>query len=200
MTGSLERMWRALALPIAVLALAPPALASGGGSSLLSGYGGPGDGEQALLGQQLYAPKTKAAGAGRQAATPAAPSPTAIYAPVKPAPAPTPSSPAPASRRAPARRTHRAKTKHRRSAATRRRSARAHRIAVVPNAPAPVVVRPSAAPSPLPGKTLALGVVVLVALLALALAARRLAVLSAMRRRSAVRMPTAYAARPGQAP
>jgi hypothetical protein len=197
-------MRRAPALLVALLALAPPALAADGGSSLLSGYGGPGDGEQAILGQQIYAPKTKSSGATRRTPTPRAPSPTAIYAPAAPAAAPSTPATAPASARPPATkakaRVRRHRSAHLRSAATRRRSARAHRIAVVPNTPAPVVVRPSSAPSPLGGSALALAVGVLVVLLGLGLAARRLAVLSAMRRRGPAHRPTAYAARPGQAP
>lgn len=208
MRGSLVRMGRVLAVLALSALAAAPAAAKDGGSSLLSGYGGPGDGEQAMLGQQLYAPsRSGSRGANARStpsAAPRAPSPTAIYA--TPAPAASPATPAAPSARAHSSRP-KAKAKHRRSGSHRKATKPAafpQRAAVVPAgsgaAPA-VVVRPTSAPAPLRGAALALAALLLAALLALGLTARRLAVLSAQQRRNAApRGWTAYAGRPGQAP
>lgn len=76
-----------------LLAIAPGASAATS-DSLLSGYGGPGDGEQALLGQTLI----RDGGSGSAASTPArpAPGPEEIYetAPAAPAAARAPATPA----------------------------------------------------------------------------------------------------------
>lgn len=194
--GSLGDMGRAAtAIAAVVLVLAAPAAAkSGGGSPLLSGYGGPGDGEQALLGQQLYASGSAQRPAGRATGAPAAPSPTAIYQPAAPATAPARTT-TPARRSTTSKRARRGRGRGRRPAPPR--------AAVVPRrgaSPAPVVVRPTSAPAPLAGRSLVLAGAVLAALLALGLTARRLAVLSARRRRGGPRLRTAYAARPRQTP
>src|SRR3954449_496899 len=200
MMGTLGRMLRALAaLVLALLAAASPAAAQGGLSSLLSGYGGPGDGEQAILGQQVYG----GGGTGRRAATPSrtktprAPSPTAIYAvPAPAAPAATPAAPA----KRPA--AHRTRRHHAAKPGTSTPARPPQRVAVVPAAKTPpaVVVRPTSAPAPLGGMSLLLIGALVVALLFLGLGSRRLAVLAAQHRRGTPRIPTAYAARPTQAP
>jgi hypothetical protein len=193
--GSLEGMRHAPAAVLLTLLLAAaPAAAKGGGSSssLLSGYGGPGDGEQALLGQQLYAPagsRGAVRGASRSG-TPAAPGPTAIYAAPAPtqAPAPAPSAtvPRPAVKAHP-RRGHRTHDTTARPAAPNRAAA----VPAPPRAAPRIVVAPTSAPSPLAGSVLALGGALIALLLALALAARRLAVLSAAGRRPIPPQPTA---------
>lgn len=77
MTPYHRAMRRPLASALALVLAAAPAASAKNGSSLLSGYGGPGDGEQALLGGQLV---VKGSGAAR------APSAGAIYSRGAPAP------------------------------------------------------------------------------------------------------------------
>ena len=71
MTPYHRGMRRLLASALVVVLVAPAAAVAKNGGSLLSGYGGPGDGEQALLGGQLV---VKGSGSSR------APSANAIYA------------------------------------------------------------------------------------------------------------------------
>ena len=84
MRRTLDGMPR-LALPAVALtlALSGPALAAGHSDPLLSGYGGPGDGEQTLLGQTLILGDSGSAGPGgggvAGATAAPAPKPDALY-------------------------------------------------------------------------------------------------------------------------
>lgn len=147
-----------------VLAIAPGAAAAGS-DSLLSGYGGPGDGEQALLGQTLL--RDSASGGGgapvASAPSPPAPGPEEIY---ETAPAATGA--------VPARDTGKAKPQTRPTPSTVPPSA-------VPRRPAATTSvlgtggEPASA-SVFSGRDLALMVAVLIALAVLAACARWLAV------------------------
>lgn len=179
-----------IALALLVLVLAPAAHAAKT-EPLLSGYGGPGDGEQALLGQTLLldgAGGRGGGGGGTAGATSASPppSPDAIYEAI---PDPTPAA-APGAVPPPARPGRRPS----------RRPSSANRKPGKPQAPAPAR-RPAAdppalavgtggealsAPAPFAGRDLLLLAAVLLGALALAGCARRLAVRAARGRRPVV--------------
>ena len=164
-----------------VLALAPAAHAAGS-DPLLSGYGGPGDGEQALLGETLIRESSSGAALGATAQAPA-PAPTAIYEADTATPAPLPqetAEPGDEAAAAPAR-----KPSRRPTASKPERPAK-------PSAPTSQVAvgtgdaEPVSAPAPIAARDLALLVALLLGLLALAGWARRLAVSAARMRRDAV--------------
>lgn len=162
------------ALAAIFLALAPAAHAAGS-DPLLSGYGGPGDGEQALLGATII--REAPGGGGGGTPTPAAPSADALFEQADPTPAAAPDAGRPAARpdRRPARRPQRP---------ARERPA----PTTAPKAPAASVGTGGeavSAPAPLAGRDLALLAAVLLGALALAGSARRLAVRAARERRPA---------------
>jgi hypothetical protein len=161
-----------------VLALAPAASAADS-DSLLSGYGGPGDGEQALLGATLIGESGGSAPASSGTPAAAAPAPDAIYAPAEPAPATAPATLTPtAPQKRPSRR-----PRHSRIPIGTSTPEIVH-TTTAPTAPtAPAQAAPASAPAPLDSRDLALVLAALIALGVLAACARRLAVRAARTRR-----------------
>ena len=189
MRRSLQGMRLATLAAILVTALAAgPALAAEASDPLLSGYGGPGDGEQVLIGQTLLLDEGGSRGGGTGAA--AVPSADALYEEAS-APAADPVQQAEARPARPARRPE--------------RPAREPAVEEAQPTPAPDPAAgaaetgsaasavgaggPVSAPSPVDGRdVLLLGAVVLL-LLALAGCARRLAVRAAHARRPPTLQP-----------
>lgn len=184
MTPTLQGMRLALLAATLTAGLAGPAFAAGASDPLLSGYGGPGDGEQALLGQTLIL------GAGGSRGT-SAPSPEAIYAEPA-APVETPVAEDPAADPQPAQPSRRPQRPARRPAnAGPRPTALPERSADAPASTTSAVGigGPVAAPAPVDGRgALLIGAVALL-LAALAVCARRLAVRAARARRPATLQP-----------
>jgi hypothetical protein len=173
-----------LALAASLLLALAPAASAAGSDPLLSGYGGPGDGEQALLGETLIRDSGASAPAGSSPAAPA-PGPDELYAPAtatepaptpvqeRPTPAPAPSEPA---------------TGGKQPRPQRRPDQGTAATTTTTEATAPVVSAVGSggsadAPSPVSGRDLALVLAALVALIVLAACARRLAVGAARTRR-----------------
>jgi hypothetical protein len=160
------------AAAILFLALVPAAHAAGS-DPLLSGYGGPGDGEQALLGTTLIRETPSGGGTAGVSQTAApAPSPDAIYE------TPAPAAEQPAAQRPAAQRPARERPARTKPARTEP-AAPAQPQRTTPAAPA----TPASAPAPVAGRDLALLAAILLLALALAGCARRLAVRAARERR-----------------
>jgi hypothetical protein len=166
-----------LALAAALLLSFAPAASAAGQDSLLSGYGGPGDGEQALLGQTLIrdsgasGPATSPASSTSPPAATPAPGPQEIFKPASAAP-----------------------VQHARPAKPKPKPGSSHQSATVTPKPArpastkpPVTVPAARASSEVPaavgGRDIALAVAVIVVLGVLAGLARRLAVRAGRARR-----------------
>jgi hypothetical protein len=160
------------ALATLFLALAPAAHAAGS-DPLLSGYGGPGDGEQALLGTTLIREAPNSSGTAGAVQTAPAPSPEEIYE------TPPPATPA----RAPDAEKKPARTKPARTKPARTKPARTKPAPRTEPAGQVGFGGTPAEPSIVAGRDLALLAAILLGAVALAGCSRRLAVRAARDRR-----------------